>query len=337
MIVSNKPLVSVICTAYNHEGFIREALESVINQSYESIELIVIDNASTDASRTIIEGFSDRHPSVQVVTNSSNLGLCKAFNQGLALASGKYVVDLSADDVLSAHRIERQVAFFEQLPDEYGVIFSNARFINAKGHLLHHHYETNEEGKAKVEVPSGDVYRNVLERYFICTPTMMMRRSLLDRLGGYDEALAFEDFDFWVRSAIISKYAYQDEILTYKRLLANSLSLQVFKPGSGILESTYVVCNKAYDLNRNQEDFDQLAKRIRTFIRKCLYAQEFELGIRFRKLLNYIEDPDPITEIFVLLCRMRLPVNGLYRVFRKASLKFISGRKDFRPNVVLFE
>jgi glycosyltransferase involved in cell wall biosynthesis len=337
MKINNNPLVSVICTAFNHESFIEKALNSVVNQSYEFVELIVIDNASTDTTKEIIKEFGRKYPFIKSILNSTNRGLCKAFNQGLAVATGEYVIDLSGDDVLLPDRIEKQVAFFKELPDDFGVIFSNAQYVSAKGRLMNYHYEVDKQGKAKSKVPSGDVYRCILEYYFICTPTMMMRRFILNRLGGYDESLTYEDFDFWLRSSILCKYSYQDEVLTHKRVVNNSLSSLVFKPGSGMLESTYAVCNKAYDLNRNQEDFEVLAKRIRTFIRKCLYAQEFELGIRFRKLLNYIEDPGLTTDFIVLLCRMRLPVNRLYRFYLTKRLKYLTKREDFKVNFVLLE
>lgn len=330
-----KPLVSIICTAYNHEDYIEETLASVVGQSYAPIELIVIDNASTDRTAEIISQFCARVAGINFVANAWNKGLCKAFNQGLSRAQGKYIVDLSGDDPLLPDRIERQVTFFESLPETYGVIFSNAEFIDQQGQQLGFHYEVDAMGKALRAVPDGDVYRDILEKYFICTPTMMMRRRVLEKLNGYDESLAYEDFDFWVRSSALCLYGYQDEILTRKRLLGNSLSSQVFKPGSGMLESTYRICNKAYDLNRSQEEFDALAQRIRTFIRKCFYAQEFELALRFKKLLNYIEDPGMTTEFIVLLCQIRLPVNRLYRMYLSLRPKSVSYGKDFKMKYVM--
>ena len=290
-------------------------MRSVVQQTHDDVELIVIDNASTDTTAQKIREFCRHNPGIRFISNAWNKGLCTAFNQGLHFASGKYIIDLSADDVLLPERIARQVTYFESLPDDYGVIFSNAQYLDAQSNPLHYHYATDENGKAAEKIPEGDIYLAVLKRYFICTPTMMMRRSLLDRLGGYDESLAYEDFDFWVRSAVICKYSYQDEVLTQKRILRRSLSTRSYEPGSGMLESTYVVCNKAYDLNRNQAEFDALALRIRAYIRKCFYTQEFELAGRFRQLLNYIEDPGLATEFIVLLCRLRLPFNWLYRVY----------------------
>ncbi len=324
------PLVSVICTCYNHEKYITEALESVARQTYGRVELVVIDNASTDESLSRIEEFCKDRPEVRFIANTLNEGLCRAFNRGLGMTTGQYLIDLSADDVLLPHRIERQVAFFENLPDRYGVIFSNARYLDPHGRPLHWHYPVDSAGQTMEQVPSGDVYRDVLERYFICTPTMMMRRTVLDALGGYDETLTYEDFDFWVRSAVMCHYGFQDEVLTHKRLLPNSLSNLSYRPGSGMLESTYAVCNKAYDLNRTQAEFNALAARIKTYIRKSFYVEEFELAIRFRQLLNYIENPGPATELIVLLCRMRLPVNKLYRIYynRKSKRRREGGRVE---------
>ncbi|WP_353721474.1 glycosyltransferase [Dyadobacter sp. 676] len=323
-----KPLVTIILTAYNQEKYIEEALTSVFYQTYPYIQLVVIDNASKDNTLGVIESFRAKAPAFQVIRNRYNVGLCRAFNQGLTIAQGKYVIDLSGDDVMIADRVEKQVEAFERLSENYAVVFTNARYIGKSGQRLHNHYETDSKGRATGKVPSGDVYKNILERYFICTPTMMMRTAALQQLGGYDETLAFEDFDFWVRSSVRFKYFYLDEVLTKKRVLKTSLSTAVYKKGSGMLQSCYAVCNKAYDLNRDQKEFDLLAARIRTFIRKCLYAQEFELAVRFRRLLNYIENPGWQTELIVLMCRLHLPVNFAYRFYIE-NLKKMAPQEGF--------
>lgn len=323
-----KPLVTVVVTGYNQGKFIEEALRSVFTQHYEKVEVILIDNGSSDNTPEIVSYLQTEFPEMRVIRNLSNIGLCKAFNQGLGLAKGQYIVDLAADDVMLPGRIARQVEVFQTLDEEYGVLFSNARYMAENGALLNYHYKVDAEQKAKITVPTGDVYKDILKKYFICTPTMMMRTSILRIMGGYDESLDFEDFDFWVRSGVRWKYFYQDEVLTYKRNVPNSLSTLVSKKENDLLESYYIVCNKAYDLNRDQEEFDLLAGRIRTFIRKCFYAQKFELAIRFRRLLNYIENPDFLTEVIVMFCRLHLPVNNLYRFYLANFQKKRSDRED---------
>lgn len=312
-----KPWVSVICTSYNHEAYVQQALQSVVDQDYPNVELIVIDNGSTDRTAARIAAFCQVNPAVRFILNSVNVGLNRAFNQGLALAQGRYVIDLSADDVLLPGRITKQTGYFEQLSGPYAVVFSNASYINAQGQPTGFHYAVDAMGHACLPVPTGDVFRPILESYFICTPTMMMRRDVLDELGGYDESLAYEDFDFWVRSSRHYHYAYLDEVLTQKRQLPDSLSTQVVAPDNKLLQSTLVVCQKAFDRCVTPEEYQTLANRIQTFIRKAFYAEQFDLALQFGKLLQKIKQPDWLSSFVLSLSRLHLPVNGLYRHYLK--------------------
>lgn len=312
-----KPWVSVICTCFNQEAYVEAALQSVVDQTYPNVELLVIDNASTDGSADRIRAFVDRYPAVRFIQKHTNVGLCRAFNEGMQHIQGEFVIDLAADDVLLPHRIASQVKAFERLPDDYAVVFSNARFLDADGRLTDYHFPVDAKGRATRSIPSGQIFRQVLDSYFICTPTMLMRRTVLDELGGYDETLSYEDFDFWVRSARKYRYAYQDEVLTYKRKLPTSLSMQVIRPDNKLLESTLMVCYKAFDRCQTADEYQALAGRIRTFIRKSFYAQQYELAHRFGKLLRYITRPDPLTCSVLMMSRLRVPVNGIYRYYLK--------------------
>lgn len=312
-----KPWVSVICISYNHEDYVQEALRSVVEQIYPNVELIVIDNGSTDHSAERIAQFAAHNSAVRFIRNPVNLGLNRAFNQGLAIAGGRYIIDLSADDVLLPNRISRQADQFELLSGPYAVVFSNAAYIDKQGNKTAIHYPVDAAGRARTKIPSGDVFRAVLESYFICTPTMMMRRDVLNELGGYDETLSYEDFDFWVRSSRLYYYAYVDEVLTFKRTLPNSLSAQVSLPENQLLHSTLAVCHKAFDRCQTSDEYQALANRIRTFIRKAFYAEQFGLSIQFGQLLSQIERPGLSTSLILKLSRLRPPVNRLYRQYLK--------------------
>lgn len=316
--ISGLPLVTVICLCYNHERFIKEALFSVVNQTYANIELIVVDDASTDGSIKCINQFLKQHPQVRFLANEINLGNCRSFNRALALASGTYIIDLAADDVLLDTRIEKQVNVFEKLEANYGVIFSNACYINDQSVVLSTHYQIGKDGKAKNNVPSGDVYERVLRQYFICTPTMMMRRSVLDELGGYDDELSYEDFDFWVRSARKYNYYYQDEMLTFKRRVKGSLSTRFYQLRQNkLLASTLVVCHKAFVLNRNEREHQALATNIRYHLRQSYYTQNFELVSGYASLLKQVDDTDFITQVILWLSKYKISVWGLYKVYLK--------------------
>ncbi|MFD2933892.1 glycosyltransferase [Spirosoma flavum] len=312
-----KPWVSVICTSYNHQAYVEQALKSVVDQGYPNVELIVIDNGSVDGSVERIAAFIEQYPSIRFIHNPINIGLTRAFNQGLALAEGRYIIDLSADDVLLPGRISKQVALFEQLAGPYAVVFSNAAYVDTDGQEIAHHYPVNAQGHARSPVPSGNVFQPILESYFICTPTMMMRRDVLNELGGYDETLAYEDFDFWVRSARLYHYAYLDEVLMLKRQCPDSMSAQVIWPDNNLLRSTLKVCYKAYDRCATPDEYQALAGRIRTFIRKAFYVEQFDLALQFGELLRHIERPGFFSSLILGLSRLHLPVNKAYRQYLK--------------------
>ncbi|MGE0590751.1 MAG: glycosyl transferase, partial [Cyclobacteriaceae bacterium] len=129
------------------------------------------------------------------------------------------------------------------------------------------------------------IYLDVVSRYFICSPSMMMRSEVLRELGGYDESLAYEDFDFWVRSSRIVKYVYVSEPLIKRRVLKRSMGRDQFKKGSRQLLSTFVVIEKIKQLNRNIAERKAWRRRVWYEIRVCIRLLEIALAIRYLKLL----------------------------------------------------
>ena len=214
--VVKKPLVSVICLCYNHVKYVKEALNSVIRQSYNHIELIIVDDGSIDGSQREIEKWLENHPTIPFVNLQQNIGNTRAFNLGLKLAKGEYVIDLAADDILVLNRIEKQVDFFAIQKSEVGVVYTDAIYVDESGEALGDHFQGD-------MIPyEGDVYHKLIDTYFIPPPTMMMRMSVLKELNGYDEMLVYEDFDFWIRSSRNWEYAYQPEKLTQIRKVSGS-------------------------------------------------------------------------------------------------------------------
>lgn len=254
----NLPIVSVICLSYNHESFVEEALQSVVNQTYPHVQLIAIDDYSVDRSVEVIKEFISKNPSVEFIPFPGNLGNCRAFNIGYKMSKGEFVIDLAADDVLMPDRIEKGVKAFQSLGKDVGVQFSDAERIDRFGKSLGYHSDRFSHDS----IPQGDIYCDVLGRYFINSPTMMMRREVLTKLDGYDETLTYEDFDFWVRSSRDFKYHYIPEPLVKKRILSSSLGQGQYKSGSDQLWSTLHVCQKALLLNRTPGENQALKKRI---------------------------------------------------------------------------
>jgi len=254
-----RPLVSVICLCYNQQRFVREAVVSALTQTYPNIQLIVVDDASTDGSGEMILDIKKEYPTLDILLLEKNLGNCKAFNRGLALAKGEYIIDLAADDVLFPERIERGVDALQKAGDDYGVTFSDAEIVDESGKTLYIHSERFPHHT----IPQGNIYKAVIQRYFICPPTIMATRKIMDALSGYDETLTYEDFDFWIRSSRQTQYTYVPEVLVKKRVIRGAMSEGQFKLFSRHSASTFRVCEKILELNQSEEEKQALAKRIR--------------------------------------------------------------------------
>jgi glycosyltransferase involved in cell wall biosynthesis len=306
-----KPLVSVVCLCYNQARFVEEAIRSVLTQTYPNIQLIVVDDASTDGSAAIIKDVVSRHPSIEPLLLQVNLGNCRAFNRGLALAKGEFIIDLAADDVLMPDRIERQVEFFSTCDASCGVVFTDAIYIDAQGKFLRAHYAYLFSKGLLKKIPEGDVYRDVLTRYFICSPTMMVRKKVMDDLHGYDEALSYEDFDFWLRSSRTYQYAYLDCRLTKVRRNTQSMSSGWYRQGDRQLHSTYLVCKKALMLNRSEEDHRALAWRLKYELRQSVFSENRTEADLFYGLLCETGRVGVVDHFLHRVNKLRLPLSFL--------------------------
>ena len=285
MIDIKQPIVTVICLCYNHEKFVIEALKSVLGQPHPNIQLIVVDDFSQDNSVSVIKDFLSNKPSISFIENKENIGNCKAFNNALKQVKGKYVIDLAADDLLETNQLAEQVTCFEEQMPNVGVIFSNAQYIDEGGNFIKNHYPINEFGFAVQAPPQGSIYVNLIKRYFICPPTLMVKTQVLKELDGYDENLAYEDFDFWIRSSRKYNYAYLDKVLIKKRVVKGSLSTQYRK--KRMLDSTFQVCKKIYNLNENPKEYKALLERL-IYEAKPAF-QEFRITLIAKYLILFLK------------------------------------------------
>lgn len=280
----NHPLVTVICLCYNQSRFVEEAIASVAAQTYPSVELIVVDDCSTDDSADVIRKIIGNYANATFLPLSENHGHTRAFNHALASAQGDFIIDLAADDVLMPERIARGVEALSAAGDAYGVNFTDAEWMSEEGKRLYPHSDRFPHST----IPQGDVYKDIIERFFICSPTMMFRRNVIEALGGYDPTLHYEDFDFWVRSARRFHYCYTPEVLVKKRIVRNSMSDRQFSLLSPQLRSTYRVCEKILELNRSPEEHEALKRRVLYEMRVSLRLLHFPVFFRYLSLYRRI-------------------------------------------------
>lgn len=183
------PRVTVVMAMYNAAQFLHQAVASVLAQTYRDFELIVVDDASTDDSLSVLEGFSD--PRMRIIRHRTNMGAALSRNDALSVASGEFVAIMDADDVCAPARLERQVAFLDANPQAGLVGCGIYDVIDESGEILYTAYlpEDNET-----------IQKTLVQRWCFLHPSIMFRRELLRYAGGYREVFEpAEDHDFILR------------------------------------------------------------------------------------------------------------------------------------------
>ena len=262
----HKPLVTIICTCYNHENYVIEALNSIKNQTYSNVELIIVDDCSSDNSIKVIEKWILKHPNIKFIKNNTNLGLTKSFNNAITYSKGEYLMDLAADDLLSPECIEILInKYINSKKNNLGIIYSNATLINEKGDFISIFFNEIMIHQIKKSIKKN-FYRSILsDSAYMCSVSALYKRSVFENLQGYDERLYFEDLDYWLRVAKNYKIEFIPEILVHKRVLKNSMGNGFFVKSEHTKKlhtSFYIILKKAYLLNTSCDEDYALLKRI---------------------------------------------------------------------------
>lgn len=214
----NEPLVSVVMPTYNHAQFIKEAIDSVLNQTYNNLELIIIDNFSEDATREIIEGYGDDR--IRYAQFRNNGIIAASRNRGIEQARGQYVAFIDSDDVWLPEKVRLQVEAM-QADQRRGISFGKFRVISPDA------VETGKiMGPKNPPEPDG-LYARLIKANFIVSSSTLVLKKALDDVGLFDEnpeLRCSEDFDLWLR--ILRKYrpAYVDEVVGIYRMHATNQS-----------------------------------------------------------------------------------------------------------------
>jgi hypothetical protein len=218
------PRVTVLMTVFNGERHLREAVDSVLGQSFRDFELLIIDDGSTDGTAALLDTISD--PRVRRTRHAENVGLMRSLNHGLALARGELIARHDADDVSEPDRLARQVAFLDANPS-VALVGAWYRKIDESGASL-----------GERTLPVGhDQIRWAL--HFYCPfvhSAVVFRTSAVRDAGGYDEALTFaEDYDLWSRLATVHRVANLPEPLVRYRVGSTTLTATVVGRSDEIL------------------------------------------------------------------------------------------------------
>ena len=211
------PLVSVVMPAYNARPFIEDSIRSVLNQDYPNIELIVVDDGSKDGTPEAAEKFDSR---VKVL-RQNNSGPAAARNRGIAAASGDFIAFLDADDIWLPGKLALQVQYLQAHPD-VGVVFGGFLrwYPQTGGSFTSAPKPENLDSPLKLSPKhSGWIYTTLLLDNVIHIITAMVRRSVIETVGSFDESLRTgEDYDFWLRVSRQFRAAEFDRTLAYYRI-----------------------------------------------------------------------------------------------------------------------
>ena len=211
-------LVSIIMGVYNAENTLKEAIDSIINQTYQNWELIICDDGSTDNSLSVAKDYSDSR--IVVIKNDYNMGLGYSLNRCLEKANGTFIARMDADDISMPQRIDKEIFFLKNNP-EYGVVSSAQTVLGTLGHD-YLGYVINEPK------PEDFIKRNPVPH-----APCMMRRECIEAIGGYSESkktLRVEDIDLWIRLLLIGcRFYVLDEPLYSIRFDYNAVKRQKLK------------------------------------------------------------------------------------------------------------
>ena len=249
-LATTQPLVSVIIPTYNRAAWLGAALDSVLAQSYPKIEIVVVDDGSTDDTAALVARYGDRVR----YQRKPNGGVATARNVGLAAATGELLAFLDSDDVCLPQRIAAQVACFRQFPkivlcssdfsalvadrvsqtSHIGAYYSRVGATPGGVQALYSHHEPLREAalageaaepRSSITVRTGRVYEQLVWGNFIHTPTVMVRRCVVDQVGGFDEAIPIAtEYDWLIRVSRAGEVAYLDHPFLLYRYSGEQLS-----------------------------------------------------------------------------------------------------------------
>ena len=192
----NDPKVSILIPSYNHAQFLPAAIESVLAQTYRNLELIIVDDGSSDNSLEVASSYAAKHPSiVRLFTHAdrANLGISATVNEGFKQSTGEYFSGLPSDDMLMPDKVEQQVRYLQNHPD-VGWVYAKVQLVDDEGNSLPHtfgHDVTNE----------GSAVERLVVANAVPGMSVLAKRECFERVGSHTPGLLYSDWEFWVRMA----------------------------------------------------------------------------------------------------------------------------------------
>ena len=249
--VVDSPKVSVIVPTYNRADRLERALNSIVSQTYQDFELIVVDDGSTDKTSQLMKSF----PKAQYLYIKKNSGVSKARNIGLAFAKGELICFLDSDDLWKEKKIQIQSLWLENNKDSQ-ICYTDEIWVRngVRVNPMNRHRKY-----------SGDIFRHCLGLCIVSPSSVMIRAKLFDEIGNFDESLpACEDYDLWLRIAVKYAFHFIEEPLIIKY---GGHSDQLSRKYWGMDRFRVVALKKLLDQNSLDKEKLKLTRSV--FLEKC--------------------------------------------------------------------
>ncbi|MBD3903823.1 glycosyltransferase [Chryseobacterium sp. Ch-15] len=262
------PAISVLMPVYNGEKYLREAIESILNQTFIDFELLLINDASTDNSEEIINSYNDSR--IVYIKNEQNLGLIKTLNKGLDLVKGEFIARMDQDDISNLERFAKQIALFETNPE-----------IGVCGTLFTLFRENHEDQIIEHPESNDSIKIGLLTSCFIGHPTVMIRKKAIKNYRYDINYQAAEDYELWTRLVKITQfYNIQESLLKYRFHTSN---MSVLENNTQSENSKKITGNqlKYLDIANSKENIE-LCRILLITASKFRYTDD-----EFRKLISF--------------------------------------------------
>lgn len=305
--MQTKGLVSVIINCRNSERFLKQCIDSVINQTYKNLQIIIVDNQSTDNTKEIIDSYQDNR--IKYFNTLLSLSLGAARNFALEKTNGEFIAFIDSDDIWEKNKIESTI---ERFTNNIGLVYSDVKYFNHQKHFQLYSHRN---------IYTGKCFNDLICDYNLCMSSCIISNRIIKKYNiKFNKNLKVcEDLDFFLKIAFVSELDYVDEVLTNYRIHNNNLSAQYLDL---FYEEYIVTINNLIDFYNL--DMDQFIKPLdynyinkSKFLWKQRKAKEARLVLRNVKSLFFLR----LFYKFLMIIPYRV-VNLFYKPFSKANIDF---------------
>jgi GT2 family glycosyltransferase len=264
--VTAKPLVSAIVATYNRGHIVGEAVESILGQTYENLEVVIVDDGSTDGTHDVLRRFGSRLR----ILRQENAGPSAARNRGIAAARGDIISFLDSDDIWLPEKIGRQVALLEKAGNSVPCCVCNA-VLKSRNRLTLTSFHNSLLNPSEEEGLWLNAPQVLMNRFMLFNQTVAVRREALDKTGGFDETLRYmEDYDLALRLSLLGPFAFINEPqVIYNLGSTGSLADEASQKAICLKEHVVRICQRTSETVRASSDYGKLRTPARRALRKA--------------------------------------------------------------------